>query len=92
MELVYQAELEDIYMNYTQQLTFDKAFTRPIVDQLSKNIQYIIDDAHSRVLFKYDEDNYTITGYLSSARITVKTQRRLAADICRQFIEKVAML
>ena len=91
MKFLFRADVEDIYMNFSQNLTFDQSFDTQIVDQLG-DATYIIDESNGRTTWTLEFENCTITGHLQSSRCLVKSLMKHSAPSVNDFIAKVEAL
>ena len=82
-------EIEDLYMNFRQSLTFDKIFTKEIVESLDPNAEYTQDESQNRTRFSCTIENYNVKGYLESSKIVLSCERRNNKKCVENFLEKV---
>jgi len=82
-------EIEDLYMNFSQSLTFDKHFTKEIVESLDSQVEYSKDEAQNRIKFSCKINNYTIRGYLDSSKIILNCERRYNKQNIEDFTKRV---
>lgn len=85
-------EVEDLYMNFRQSLTFNEIFTKEIIEKLDPNIEYIYDESQNRMRFSCNIENYNIKGYLDSSKILLSCERRDSKTCVENFLEKINKL
>lgn len=90
MNVVFCQEAEDIYMNYSQMLTFDKVFSQPLIEAICPDVTYNEDGASGKVSFTANFENYQVFGFIDSGRVQLKSKRSSSAIYANEFVQRVA--